>query len=85
MDPYGLIVSLVIGAIAGWLAGRFMRGGGFGLVLNIVIGIAGAVVASWLFGLLNITFLESWGVIGAIITATIGAVVILAIVGLFKK
>lgn len=85
MDLWGLIVSLAIGAIAGWLAGRFMRGGGFGLVINIVLGIVGGLVATWLFGLLNITFLQNWGVIGSIITSTIGAVIILAIAGIFKK
>lgn len=79
----GLLYSLLIGAVAGWLAGKLMKGGGFGLLLNIVIGIIGGVVGNWLFGILNITFME--GLIGDILTGTIGASAILFIAGLFKK
>lgn len=79
----GLLYSLLIGAVAGWLAGKLMKGGGFGLLLNIVIGIIGGVVGNWLFGILNITFME--GLIGDILTGAIGASAILFIAGLFKK
>lgn len=78
-----LLYSLLIGAVAGWLAGKLMKGGGFGLLLNIVIGIIGGVVGNWLFGILNITFME--GLIGDILTGAIGASAILFIAGLFKK
>lgn len=82
MDITGLIVFLVIGAIAGWLAGTLFRGGGFGLLGNIVVGIVGAVIGGFVFGLLGIS---AGGIIGAIITATAGAVILLFIVRLIKK
>ena len=79
----GLLYSLLIGAVAGWLAGKLMKGGGFGLLLNIVIGIIGGIVGNWLFGVLGITFLE--GVVGDVLTGALGASAILFIAGLFKK
>ena len=66
-----LLYVLLIGAIAGWLAGKIMKGGGFGLLLNIVLGIVGGFVGNWLFGVLNINLLE--GVIGDVLTGGIGA------------
>ena len=72
MDLTSLIIWLLIGAIAGWLAGKIMKGGGFGLVGNIVIGIIGALIGGFLFGLLGIT---AGGIIGSIVMATVGAVV----------
>ena len=80
---WGCIIALAIGAIAGWLAGNIMRGGGFGLIGNIVIGMVGSIVGAWLLSLLGLSL--GGGYIGAIIGAVIGAVVILFIVGLFKK
>ncbi len=85
MDLWGFIGAMIIGGIAGWLAGKIMRGGGFGILGNVIIGVIGGLLGSWLFSLLNITFLASWGWIGAIITGLIGAVVILFIAGLFKR
>jgi uncharacterized membrane protein YeaQ/YmgE (transglycosylase-associated protein family) len=82
MDIQGLIIFLAIGAIAGWLAGILMKGGGFGLLGNIVVGIIGAVVGGVVFGFLGIT---AGGMIGSIITATAGAALLLFIVGLIKK
>lgn len=82
MDITGLIIFLVIGAIAGWLAGTLFRGGGFGLLGNIVVGIVGAVIGGYVFGLLGIS---AGGIIGAIITATAGAVILLFVVRLIKK
>jgi uncharacterized membrane protein YeaQ/YmgE (transglycosylase-associated protein family) len=82
MDIQGLIIFLAIGAIAGWLAGTIMKGGGFGLIGNIVVGIVGAVVGGFVFGFLGIS---TGGLIGSIITATVGAVVLLAIVRVIKK
>ena len=78
-----LLYALLIGAIAGWLAGKLMKGGGFGLIFNIVIGIIGGVVGNWLFAKLNISL--SSGIIGDILTGAIGASVILFVAGLFKK
>jgi uncharacterized membrane protein YeaQ/YmgE (transglycosylase-associated protein family) len=82
MDIQGLIIFLAIGAIAGWLAGILMKGGGFGLLGNIVVGIIGAVVGGVVFGFLGIT---AGGMIGSTITATAGAALLLFIVGLIKK
>lgn len=82
MELQALIIFLFIGAVAGWLAGTLMKGGGFGLLGNIVVGILGAVVGGWLFGSMGIA---GGGMLGAIITATVGAVILLFIVGLVKK
>ena len=77
-----ILIFLAIGAIAGWLAGLLMKGGGFGLLGNIVVGIVGAVIGGFVFGLLGIT---ASGLIGSIVTATAGAALLLFIVGLFKQ
>ena len=82
MDVTELLIFLAIGAVAGWLAGVLMKGGGFGLLGNIVIGIIGAVVGGFVFGLLGIS---AGGLIGSIITATVGAVLLLFVVRLFKQ
>lgn len=82
MDLTGLIIYLAIGALAGWLAGKFMKGAGFGLLGNIVVGILGAIVGGFLFGLIGIS---AGGLIGSIVTATVGAVLLLFIVGKVKK
>ncbi len=57
------IYSIIIGAIAGWLAGKIMKGGGFGLLINIVLGIIGGVVGGWIFGFLGISMGE--GTVGS--------------------
>ncbi len=81
MELTGLIIYLAIGALAGWLAGTLMKGGGFGLLGNIVVGIIGAIVGGFVFSLLGISI---GGVIGSVITATAGAAILLFIAGLFK-
>jgi uncharacterized membrane protein YeaQ/YmgE (transglycosylase-associated protein family) len=78
-----LIILLIVGAIAGWLAGQIVRGFGFGLIGNIVVGIIGAVIAGWLFPRLGISL--GGGIIGSIIAAAIGAVILLFIIGLIKR
>ena len=83
MEPTSLIAFFIIGAVAGWLAGLLMRGGGFGLLGNIVVGIVGAFVGGFLFGLVGVS--AGGGLIGSLITAVVGAAVLLFIVGLFKK
>ena len=80
-----LLVTLVIGAIAGWLAGIIVQGTGFGLVGDILVGIAGAIVAAFLFPALGIGFTIVGGILGAIIVAALGAVILLLIVGLIRK
>ena len=74
---------ILIGLAAGWLAGQIMKGGGFGVIGNIVVGIVGSFLGGWLFGLLKISL--GSGLIGTILTATIGAVVLLALIGLVKR
>jgi uncharacterized membrane protein YeaQ/YmgE (transglycosylase-associated protein family) len=83
MDALSIILWLVVGAIAGWIAGELMRGRGFGLIGNIIVGIVGAVIGGLLFGALNIG--PGMGIIGSLITAIIGAVILLFIVGLFQR
>jgi len=78
----GLIVFLIIGLIAGWLAGLIMKGKGAGLLINLVVGVIGAFVGGFLFRLVG---LSAHGFIGSLISATVGAVVLLFIVGLLKK
>lgn len=82
MDITGLLIFLVIGAVAGWLAGTLMKGAGFGLLGNMVVGIVGGILGGFLFGLLG---LVAYGLIGSIVTATVGAVVLLYLVRFFKK
>jgi len=72
---------LLIGLIAGWLAGLVMKGRGFGLVGDTIVGVVGAIVGSWLFHTLG---LAVYGTIGALVTALIGAVVFLGLVSLVK-
>jgi uncharacterized membrane protein YeaQ/YmgE (transglycosylase-associated protein family) len=79
----GIIAALIIGGIAGWLAGKIVRGAGFGLIGNIVIGIIGALLASWLLPQLGVGLGAGW--IRDIVNATIGAVIILVIVSLIKR
>ena len=77
-----LLIILLVGLIAGWLAGKIVAGGGFGLIGDIAIGIVGSLVGSWLLPQLGIHF--SSGVVSKIIVATIGAVLLLVIIGLLR-
>jgi uncharacterized membrane protein YeaQ/YmgE (transglycosylase-associated protein family) len=83
MDPQTLVIWLVIGAVAGWLAGQIMKGGGFGLVGDIIVGIIGSVVAGWL--LPRVGLYIGGGFIAEIINAVIGAVILLFVVRLVKR
>jgi uncharacterized membrane protein YeaQ/YmgE (transglycosylase-associated protein family) len=76
MDPVAIILMLVIGAVAGWLAGVVYSGAGFGLIGNIVVGILGAIIA----GALLPGFLHFSGIIGQIISDAIGAIILLFLV-----
>jgi uncharacterized membrane protein YeaQ/YmgE (transglycosylase-associated protein family) len=78
-----LIIWLIVGGVAGWLAGLVMKGGGLGLIGNIVLGIVGAVVAGFLLPAIGIAI--GGGIIAAIVNAFIGACVVLLIVGLIKR
>ncbi|MFC5472663.1 GlsB/YeaQ/YmgE family stress response membrane protein [Paraherbaspirillum soli] len=79
----GIIAWLIVGAIAGWLAGILVKGGGFGLVVDIIVGIVGAFIGGWLAGLLGIHV--GGGFLSSIVTATVGAVILLFIVRLIKR
>ena len=77
-----LIWWVVVGLVAGWAAGRIMKGGGYGAVMDIVLGIVGAVVGGWLVGILGI---HVGGLIGTIIVAIFGAVFLIWLTRLIKK
>jgi uncharacterized membrane protein YeaQ/YmgE (transglycosylase-associated protein family) len=76
----GILMTLLIGAIAGWLGSQLFRGSSFGLIGNIIIGILGSFVGYWLLGRLGWSF--GAGILGAIFTGAIGAIVILALANL---
>jgi len=82
MEITDLIIFLVIGAVAGWLAGVIMKGGGYGLVGDIIVGVIGSLIGGWLFGLLGIAV---GGLIGSIIAAVVGAIILIAILRLIKR
>lgn len=77
-----IIIFLLIGAVAGWLAGKIMKGGGFGLLVNIIVGIVGGFLGGWLMGLVGIA---KGGLIWQIIVSVIGACLLLFIISLFKR
>ena len=72
-----MIYSIVVGLIAGWLAGQVMRGGGYGILVDIVLGLVGGVIGGWLFGALGVSL--GGGVIGSILVAFVGAVILVAL------
>jgi uncharacterized membrane protein YeaQ/YmgE (transglycosylase-associated protein family) len=77
-----LLVILVVGLVAGWLAGKIVRGTGFGIIGDILVGVAGALVASWLFPKLGIHL--GTGLVSSIIYSAIGAIVLLLVVRLIR-
>lgn len=83
MGIESLIIFILVGAIAGWLAGQLVKGYGFGLLGNIVVGIVGAFIAGLLFPAIGISL--GGGLIAAIIHATIGAVILLVLIRLIKQ
>lgn len=78
----GIIGSIIIGCLAGFCAGKLMKGGGFGFLMNVLLGVFGGAVGGWLFGLLGI---EWGGLLGQLGTAIVGAVVILYVASILKK
>jgi uncharacterized membrane protein YeaQ/YmgE (transglycosylase-associated protein family) len=83
MTAETLIIWILVGAVAGWLAGLVVRGFGFGLIGNIVVGILGAILGGWLFGAAGIAI--GAGILNTILTAFIGAVILLLIVRVIKR
>jgi uncharacterized membrane protein YeaQ/YmgE (transglycosylase-associated protein family) len=80
---HGIIAWLIIGIIAGWLAGKIVEGAGFGLIVDIIVGIVGAFIGGWLAGLVGLNI--GGGLISSIIVAVIGAVILLIVVRLIKR
>ena len=80
-----LLIFLIVGAVAGWLAGLIVRGAGFGLIGDIVIGIVGAFIAGWLLPKLGIAIHVVNPIVTDIIDATIGAVILLLIIRLIRR
>lgn len=83
MTIESLLIILLVGAIAGWLAGLIVKGYGFGLVGNIIVGIVGALLAGLIFPQLGVSI--GAGIVGAIVHATIGAVILLFLLRLIKR
>ncbi|HVJ80673.1 MAG TPA: GlsB/YeaQ/YmgE family stress response membrane protein [Planctomycetia bacterium] len=73
---------ILIGICAGWLAGQIMKGGGYGLVGDLIVGVIGALLGGFLFGQLGIA---TGGLLGALVTATVGAIVLIALLRLIKR
>jgi uncharacterized membrane protein YeaQ/YmgE (transglycosylase-associated protein family) len=80
-----LLYILIIGAVAGWLAGLIWKGGGFGLLWNIILGIAGSFVGGWLLGKLGVNVSIGSHMVNLIVTSVIGAIVVLFIASLVKR
>ena len=78
-----MIYAIIVGAIAGWLAGKLMRGGGYGFLKNMLLGIVGGIVGSWVFDTLGATIAN--GFLGDVVEGFIGAAIILAIASAVKK
>ena len=79
----GILAWIVVGLIAGWLAGKVMKGGGYGILVDIILGILGGILGGWIFGLLGIW--QGRGMIGSIIVAFIGAVILVGITRVLKR
>ncbi len=79
----GLIVFLVVGLVAGWLASQFVRGGGYGLVGDLIVGVVGAFIGGWLLPRIGVSI--GGGIVAEIITAVIGAVILLIILRVVKR
>jgi len=77
-----MLYSIIVGAISGWLAGKLFKGGGFGFILNVVIGIVGGVIGGWTFGLIGI---QATGFIGKIVTSVVGAGLFFWLISLFNR
>ena len=82
-DMTHLLYFLLIGLVAGWLAGHFWKGSGFGLVGDLIVGCIGALLGGWLFGVLGVSL--GAGLLGALVVALVGALVLLFLVRLVKK
>jgi uncharacterized membrane protein YeaQ/YmgE (transglycosylase-associated protein family) len=80
-----ILIWIVVGVVAGWLAGTLMRGGGFGMVGNLIVGVLGAFLASWLLPKAGLVINLGNGIVNGIVYATIGAVILLLLIGLVRR
>ncbi len=83
MNGISLLVLVIVGILAGWLAGKIMKGRGFGLIGDLIVGVIGAFLGSWLFGLLHVSIGN--GLIGTFITALVGSLVLLLLIRLIRS
>ena len=81
MGLTGLLLWIVIGAVAGWLAGQIMKGGGYGIVGDIIVGMVGALIGGWLLG----GIIAIGGIIGSIVLATLGAIILIFVLRLIQR
>lgn len=82
LSHMGILWSLIVGGVAGWLAGQLMKGGGYGLLVNIVLGLLGGFVGNLVFGVLG---LDATNLIGRILCATVGAVLLIVLARALRK
>jgi len=85
MDTTSLVIFLLVGLVAGWLAGKLVRGGGYGLIGDMVIGVLGAIIGGFLLPKVGLGALVTVPIINAIVVATIGAVILLLVLRLIKR
>lgn len=79
----GFLAFIFVGLVAGWLAGKVMKGGGYGILADIILGLLGGLLGGWIFGRLGIY--PNAGLVGAIIVAFVGAVILVALTRLLKR
>ena len=78
-----MLYSIIVGLIAGWLAGQVMKGGGYGVVMDIVLGLLGGLIGGWVFGSMGIG--QGAGVVGSIVVAFVGAVILVALTRMLRR
>jgi uncharacterized membrane protein YeaQ/YmgE (transglycosylase-associated protein family) len=78
-----MIYSIIVGLIAGWLAGQVMKGGGYGVLMDIVLGLLGGIIGGWLFGTLGIW--PGGGIVGSIIVSFVGAIILVGLTRMIKR
>lgn len=83
MGGLGFLWSIIVGLLAGAIAGRIMKGKGLGFIMNLIVGLIGSVVGGWAYSLLGIS--SNGGIWGTLVMSTIGAVILLFLISLFKK
>ena len=85
MTLEGILIALMVGGIGGWLAGVIVKGAGFGIIGNIVIGIVGALLASWLLPQVGLNFSVGGPIVTSILYAMIGAIIVLILLSLIRR